>query len=57
MFQTPISWEPVDVTPIIKDGKTAIPDAAITNIEKNKVALKGPLAVCFRSTSLVCLCR
>ncbi|KAH8172869.1 isocitrate/isopropylmalate dehydrogenase domain-containing protein [Sarocladium implicatum] len=41
---TPISWEPVDVTPIIKDGKTAIPEAAITNIEKNKVALKGPLA-------------
>jgi isocitrate dehydrogenase (NAD+) len=42
--KTPIAWEPVDVTPILKDGKTAIPDAAITNIEKNKVALKGPLA-------------
>ncbi|KAK3182337.1 NAD-dependent isocitrate dehydrogenase [Lecanicillium sp. MT-2017a] len=40
----PIAWEPVDVTPIIKDGKTAIPDAAIENIKKNKIALKGPLA-------------
>ncbi|KAM3561975.1 hypothetical protein MY1884_002071 [Beauveria asiatica] len=40
----PISWEPVDVTPIIKDGKTAIPDAAIESIKKNKIALKGPLA-------------
>lgn len=43
--QIPIAWEPVDVTPIIKDGKTAIPDAAIESIKKNKVALKGPLAV------------
>ncbi|KPM34959.1 Isocitrate dehydrogenase [NAD] subunit 2, mitochondrial [Neonectria ditissima] len=42
--KTPISWEPVDVTPILKDGKTAIPDAAIENIKKNKIALKGPLA-------------
>ncbi|KAM4056628.1 isocitrate/isopropylmalate dehydrogenase [Hirsutella rhossiliensis] len=42
--KTPIAWESVDVTPIIKDGKTAIPDAAIENIKKNKIALKGPLA-------------
>ncbi|KAF5666036.1 isocitrate dehydrogenase subunit mitochondrial [Fusarium heterosporum] len=42
--KTPITWEPVDVTPIIKDGKTAIPDAAIDSIKKNKIALKGPLA-------------
>ncbi|KAG5979235.1 NAD-dependent isocitrate dehydrogenase [Claviceps digitariae] len=42
--KTPISWESCDVTPILKDGKTAIPDAAIENIKKNKVALKGPLA-------------
>ncbi|KAG6301912.1 NAD-dependent isocitrate dehydrogenase [Claviceps aff. purpurea] len=42
--KTPISWESCDVTPILKDGKTAIPDAAIANIKKNKVALKGPLA-------------
>jgi hypothetical protein len=33
------------VTPILKDGKTAIPDAAIESIRKNKIALKGPLAV------------
>lgn len=43
--QTPIAWEPIDVNPIIKDGRTAIPDAAIENINKNKIALKGPLAV------------
>ncbi|KAH6895304.1 hypothetical protein B0T10DRAFT_212419 [Thelonectria olida] len=42
--KTPIAWEPVDVTPILKDGKTAIPDLAIENIQKNKIALKGPLA-------------
>lgn len=44
-MQAPVSWEPVDVTPILKDGRTAIPDAAIESIERNKVALKGPLAV------------
>ncbi|KAM0328015.1 hypothetical protein ACHAQA_005416 [Verticillium albo-atrum] len=42
--KAPISWEPIDVTPIIKDGKTAIPDAAIESIKRNKIALKGPLA-------------
>ncbi|ODV92641.1 hypothetical protein CANCADRAFT_30738 [Tortispora caseinolytica NRRL Y-17796] len=40
----PIEWEPVDVTPIIKDGRTAIPDVAIESINRNLVALKGPLA-------------
>ncbi|KKK12703.1 isocitrate dehydrogenase, NAD-dependent [Aspergillus ochraceoroseus] len=40
----PIKWEPVDVTPILKDGKTAIPDDAIASVRKNYVALKGPLA-------------
>lgn len=40
----PIEWEECDVTPILKDGKTAIPDAAIESIRKNTVALKGPLA-------------
>jgi len=40
----PIKWEPVDVTPILKDGKTAIPDEAIDSITRNYVALKGPLA-------------
>lgn len=47
LFQAPVKWEPVDVTPILKDGKTAIPDDAIKSVKKNYVALKGPLAVCF----------
>ncbi|KAI5301585.1 NAD-dependent isocitrate dehydrogenase, partial [Ascosphaera atra] len=42
--KVPIKWEPVDVTPILKDGKTAIPDDAIESVKKNFVALKGPLA-------------
>lgn len=42
--KAPITWEPVDVTPMLKDGKTTIPESAIQSIEKNKVALKGPLA-------------
>ncbi|KAK2846415.1 hypothetical protein FQN49_005747 [Arthroderma sp. PD_2] len=41
----PIKWEPVDVTPILKNGKTAIPDDAIASVKRNFVALKGPLAV------------
>jgi len=41
----PIKWEPVDVTPILKDGRTAIPDEAIDSVKRNYVALKGPLAV------------
>lgn len=43
--QTPIEWEPVDVTPQLKDGRTVIPDEAIESVKKNYVALKGPLAV------------
>ena len=43
-LQVPIQWEEVDVTPILKNGKTAIPDAAIQSVRKNTVALKGPLA-------------
>jgi hypothetical protein len=50
--QTPITWEPINVDPIIKDGKTAIPDAAIESIRKNKIALKGPLAVRAVNTGL-----
>ncbi|KAI6249128.1 Isocitrate dehydrogenase [NAD] subunit 2, mitochondrial [Erysiphe necator] len=42
--KAPIKWEPVDVTPQIKDGKTCIPSETIRSIERNKVALKGPLA-------------
>ncbi|KIY49262.1 putative IDH2-isocitrate dehydrogenase subunit 2, mitochondrial [Fistulina hepatica ATCC 64428] len=40
----PIEWEEVSVSPILKNNKTVIPDAAITSVKKNKVALKGPLA-------------
>ncbi|BDD59816.1 NAD-dependent isocitrate dehydrogenase [Monascus purpureus] len=40
----PIKWEPVDVTPILKDGRTTIPEDAIKSVERNFVALKGPLA-------------
>ena len=42
--KVPIKWEPVDVTPRLKDGKTVIPDESIASIERNYVALKGPLA-------------
>ncbi|KAK9450651.1 uncharacterized protein V1518DRAFT_147296 [Limtongia smithiae] len=42
--KVPIEWEIADVTPILKDGRTAIPDAAIASVKKNYVALKGPLA-------------
>jgi hypothetical protein len=45
-LQAPVKWESVDVTPILKDGKTAIPDDAIASVRRNYVALKGPLAVC-----------
>lgn len=40
-----MKWEPVDVTPILRDGKTTIAQETIESIERNKVALKGPLAV------------
>ncbi|KAG0709701.1 hypothetical protein DFH29DRAFT_885420 [Suillus ampliporus] len=40
----PIEWEEVSVTPVVKGGKTVIPDAAVNSIKKNTVALKGPLA-------------
>ncbi|KAL0264706.1 NAD-dependent isocitrate dehydrogenase [Diplodia seriata] len=40
----PIKWESVDVTPRLVDGKTTIPQDAIDSVNRNKVALKGPLA-------------
>ena len=43
-LQVPIEWEEVDVTPILKGGKTVIPDAAISSVKKNTVALKGTYA-------------
>lgn len=39
--QVPIQWEEVSVTPVLKGGKTVIPEAAITSVKKNTVALKG----------------
>lgn len=42
--QVPIDWEPVDVTPLLIDGKTTLPQPAIDSVNKNLVALKGPLA-------------
>ena len=45
ILQAPIEWDPVDVTPQLKGGKTVIPDKAIDSVRKNFVALKGPLAV------------
>ncbi|KAI9892848.1 MAG: NAD-dependent isocitrate dehydrogenase [Vezdaea aestivalis] len=42
--KAPIDWEPVDVTPQLKGGRTVIPDKAIQSVRKNYVALKGPLA-------------
>ncbi|ORX35075.1 hypothetical protein BD324DRAFT_609780 [Kockovaella imperatae] len=42
--KAPIDWEEVDVTPVLVNGKTAIPQDAIDSIKKNTVALKGPLA-------------
>jgi isocitrate dehydrogenase (NAD+) len=40
----PIKWHSIDVTPVVKDGRTVIPDEAIDSITRNYVALKGPLA-------------
>lgn len=40
----PVEWESCDVTPIFVNGLTTIPDPAVESINKNLVALKGPLA-------------
>ena len=39
--QVPIEWEEVSVAPVLKGGKTVIPDAAINSVKKKTVALKG----------------
>ena len=39
--KVPVVWEEVQVYPILKDGKTTIPDDALKSINKNQVALKG----------------
>jgi isocitrate dehydrogenase (NAD+) len=41
----PIAWEEVNVTPILTpEGKTTIPPDALKSVNRNKIALKGPLA-------------
>ncbi|CCH43725.1 Isocitrate dehydrogenase [NAD] subunit 2,mitochondrial [Wickerhamomyces ciferrii] len=40
----PIEWESCDVTPLLINGQTTIPKDAVESINKNLVALKGPLA-------------
>ncbi|KAG5638205.1 NAD-dependent isocitrate dehydrogenase [Sphagnurus paluster] len=42
--EVPIQWEEVSVTPVLKNGKTVIPENAIQSVKRNTVALKGPLA-------------
>ncbi|GMG56153.1 unnamed protein product [Ambrosiozyma monospora] len=42
--KVPIDWEPVDVTPSLINGKTTLPQPAVDSINKNTIALKGPLA-------------
>lgn len=51
-YQVPIQWEEVDVTPILKNGKTVIPDLAITSVKKNTVALKGAFQDGLRGCSI-----
>jgi isocitrate dehydrogenase (NAD+) len=42
--KVPITWEERDVTPVIVDGRSTIPQDAIDSIHQTTVALKGPLA-------------
>ncbi|ODQ68427.1 hypothetical protein NADFUDRAFT_81394 [Nadsonia fulvescens var. elongata DSM 6958] len=42
--KVPIEWEDCDVTPSLINGRTTIPEPAVKSINKNLVALKGPLA-------------
>ena len=44
-IKVPIEWEPVNITPIIKKGKTVIPDDALQSVKKNSIALKGKLKI------------
>lgn len=37
----PVQWEEVSVSPVLKGGKTVIPESAIQSVKKNTVALKG----------------
>lgn len=42
--KVPIEWESVDVTPLLINGKTTLPQDAVDSVNRNLVALKGPLA-------------
>lgn len=42
--KVPITWEERDVTPVIVNGRSTIPQEAIDSIHQTTVALKGPLA-------------
>jgi isocitrate dehydrogenase (NAD+) len=43
--RVPVDWEEVNVSPVItSEGKTAIPESALTAIKKLRWGLKGPLA-------------
>jgi hypothetical protein len=44
-LKVPIEWEAVSVTPVIKNGKTAIPDEALKSVKKNTIALKGKINI------------
>jgi len=42
--EVPVSWEPVDVTPVrYPDGTMGIPKEVIDSVNRNKVGLKSPL--------------
>ena len=45
LLKVPIEWEPVSVTPVLKDGKTVIPDKALKSVKKNTIALKGKINI------------
>ncbi|CCH59066.1 hypothetical protein TBLA_0B02240 [Henningerozyma blattae CBS 6284] len=42
--QVPVDWEYCDVSPLLINGLTTIPEPAVQQINKHKIALKGPLA-------------
>lgn len=57
LSQVPIDWHEVDVTPVIINGASSIPEEAIVSIKKNTVALKGPLATPSQSQLVSSLAR
>ena len=45
MFQAPICWEDVDVTPVKgPDGTFQLPPGIFDSMAETKIGLKGPLA-------------